>query len=56
MTARHANTGEHQASPLSAETAEKLRALVKALAREAAEADYREHQHENSPPPKGSDS
>lgn len=54
--AGHVARDKDNQSALPAETAEKLRLLVRALAKIRAEADYKASKAQASPPPKGSSS
>lgn len=56
MSVQGTNNKDKQSPQDKAETAEKLRALVKALARMAAEADYEAQQHKAHASSKGSNS
>lgn len=56
MFGRNAAKMQADRAPLSPEAAEKLRALVRALAKLAAEADYEASKTRTSSPPKGSSS
>jgi len=56
MSVQGTNNRDKKSPQDKVETAEKLRALVKVLARMAAEADYEDHQQKTHASLKGSDS